>query len=615
MENTRKIVRFGLFEFDAELGELRKQGLKIRLADQPLQVLILLLERPGDVITRDAVRQRLWPADTFVDFDAGLNSALKKLRDALGDSAENSQFVETVPRRGYRFIAPVKVIPVDRLSAPAAEKSQTARLRLRPAWIVSGLALAGIIAAVLLVERGSPELGARRGSDQSLAVLPFENLTGDPGRDYLADSLTDALTTTLAQAGGFNVVSRTSAAQYRSGKRSLPAIARDLNVNAVLQGSVASSGPDVRVTAQLIDAATDRHIWARSYESELSKVLELHREIARAITAELQKHSAPGVNPEAYDAYLKGAVAMGRQTPESFRNAVAYFEDAVARDPDFAQAYVVLAQAQMQLLFNGPLSPREVVPKAEAAVRRALELDNTLPQAHATLGAILTNFYWKWEEGEREFRLSRELAGRSTDMATGGGSVESLIRAGRSQEAIVEAETASERDPKSFSAHMNAGYAYRAAGQLDQAIARYRRALEIDPEGHRAHFQLGATFVRMGRMDDAIGELEAAATQSRGNPRFQAYLAYAYAAAGRGRDALKILKDLEARARRQYVSSFGIALIYDALGQKEPALAALQRAYEDRAIEFAQMAQYPSFKAIASDPRYQELMRSIGLPR
>jgi len=625
MEKTRAVVRFGLFEFDAESGELRKQGRKIRLPDQPTQILALLLERPGEVVTRDAVRQRLWLADTFVDFDAGLNSATKKLRDALGDPAENPQFVETLPRRGYRFIAPVTVTPIDPQPERAPVEAVTAPSRVRYAWVAAGVVLAATVAFVIVADRG---WWGRRAAGvpariESLAVLPFENLTGDSGRDHLADSLTNALTTTLAQAGGFHVVSSTSAAQYRGARRSLPAIARELNVDAVLEGSIAASGQDVRVTAQLIDAATDRHIWARTYDGEPGKVLEMHREIAGVIAAALQdRFTAPlpakaintlAVNAEAHDAYLKGMLATGRQTPEGFRSAVQYFEVAVAREPDFAQAHMALALAQMQFLFTGPLSPREVVPKAEAAARRALQLDDTLAQAHATLGSLLVNFHWKWEEGESEFRRARELASRSSDTRTGGAGIENLIRAGRVQDAIVEAEAAIGRDPQSFNAHMSAASAYRAAGQHDHALAGYHRALEIDPASTRGRFQLGITFLAMGRLEDAIRELEAAAAQSRNNSRFQAYLGYAYAAAGRRGDAIGILKALDERARQQYVSSFGIALIHDALGQAEPALAALERAHQDRAVEFAQRAQYPPFRTIASEPRYQEVMRSIGL--
>jgi tetratricopeptide (TPR) repeat protein len=413
--------------------------------------------------------------------------------------------------------------------------------------------------------------------------------------------------------------------QYRAANKSLSAIAQELNVEAVLEGSLVRAGQDVRVTAQLIDAATDRHIWARSYDGELSDVLRLQPEIARAIAAALRSQvtssaqdrmrSGPGINPEAYDAFLNGTFAMGRLTQEGFRRAVAYFEDAVAREPDFAEAHAALAQAQLQRLYGGPFSPREVVPKAEAAVRRALQLDDTLAPAHRTLGTILNNFYWRWEEGDREFRRARELAGQSADPRTVGAAAGTLIRAGRIDEAIADAEAAIKRDPQSFNAHVNAAAAYRAAGQHQRAIARFRRALEIDPAGLRAHFQLGATFMMMRRLDDAISELEAAVAQSGGNSRFEAYLGYAYAAAGRRADARKTLTALESRARDQYVSSFGLGLIHDALGETEPALAALERAYEDRAVEFAQMSQYPPFKTIASEPRFRAVMQRVGVPR
>jgi DNA-binding winged helix-turn-helix (wHTH) protein/tetratricopeptide (TPR) repeat protein len=490
MDKTRTLVRFGLFEFDAESGELRKQGRKIRLPDQPTQILALLLEHPGEVVSRDAVRQRLWPADTFVDFDAGLNSATKKLRDALGDPAENPRFVETLPRRGYRFIAPVTDTPAAQPEVRAVVQETAPAPRFRYAWISSVVAFA-VTVAVLLVA-------------------------------------------------------------------------------AAWQNRVATSPTSAEKSTVVVSA-------------------------------------------EARDAHMKGTVAMGRQTPEGFRSAVAYFEQAIAREPEFAQAHAALAQAQMQLLFTGPLAPRDVVPKAEAAARRALQLDDTLAQAHTTLGSILTNFHWKWAEGEREFQRARALADQSSDTRVGGAGIESLIRAGRVQEAIVESEAASNRDPRSFNAHVNAASAYRAAGEHDRAVERYRQALEIDPQSTRGHFQLGITLVRMGQLDEGILELEAATTRSRSNPRFQAYLAYAYAVAGRRDDARAILKALDARARKEYVSSFGIALIYDALGEREPALAAVERAYEDRAVEFAQMAQYPIFKTIAAEPRYRAVMQSIGL--
>jgi tetratricopeptide (TPR) repeat protein len=422
---------------------------------------------------------------------------------------------------------------------------------------------------------------------------------------------------------GLDVISRTSARQYKRPNKRLSAIGSELNVDAVLEGAVARSGERVRISAQLIHAATDRHVWAQSYDGELSHILTLQKRIASDVAAAVghapassatSRRGRQTVHPEAYDAYLKGIKTLGSRRYEDFCAAVAYFEEAVARQPDFAEAHAALAQAQVQFLHVGPLSPRQTMPKAEAAARKALELDETLPIAHRALGMVLTFFHWKWDEGEKEFQLARELSGGS-DEASAAANL-SLIRNGRFAEALAEAERARERDPLSFNAQVNVGSAYRAAGQHDRAIAELRRALEMNREPSRAHFQLGVTYVAMGHIDDAIREFEAAVgSPQQHNSRLEAYLGYGYAVAGRALDARRILNTLESRRREQYVSSFGIALIHDALGEKERAMAAFERAYEDRAVEFAQMSEYPPFEKIASEPRFQALMRLIGLPR
>ena len=573
------------------------------------------------------LQQRLWLSDTFVDFNVGLNSAVRKLREALDDSAENPRFVETLPRRGYRFIASVTPAISDPTPEPepepAAVSVETAR-RVFPGWIAGGLVAATIAMVVIAYESGWWErmhAGGAAGQIRSLAVLPLENLTGDSAQDYFVDGMTDELTTRLAQVNGLDVISRTSAMQYKGAKKLAPVIGKELNVDALLEGSVVRSGQAVRITAQLVHAATDRHVWAQSFEGELKNVATLQQQIAQAVLRAIRGRLAStptrprqpiAVDPEAYDAYLKGLTVPGRGSYEGFRNAVAYFEEAVARQPDFAVAYAALAQARHQFLFTGPLSPRETMPKAEAAARKAVELDETLAQAHQTLGGILHHFHWKWDEGDREFARARELNAQYVEPA----GIEALIRNGRFEEAIALTERARTRDPLSFNAYMSVASAYRAAGQHDRAVKEIRRALVVNPRQMRAHFQLGITFMSMGRLNEATRELETAVGSTpAGNPRFQAYLGYAYAAAGRPLDARRILKELEARARQQYVSSFGMALIHDVLGEKEAALAAFERAYQDRAVEFAQMTQYPPFKTIASEPRFQALMREIGLPR
>jgi TolB-like protein/DNA-binding winged helix-turn-helix (wHTH) protein len=624
---TARVLRFGIFELDTHSGELRRHGLKIRLPDQSFQILRRLLDRPGEVVTREELRQRLWTSDTFVDFDVGVNSAIRKLREALDDSAENPRFIETLPRRGYRFIASVQSATTGQIPEPVGGGTGTTTgARGRPRWIAGGLVLAVTIATlVLLSERGWWErvrAGRVAAPIRSLAVLPFENLTGDPAQDYFVDGITGALTSELAQVDGLRVISRTSARQYKQSPKRLPTIADELKVDAVLEGSVLRSAHQVRVTAQLIHAITDRHLWARSYDGELTDVVRLQQRIAQEIAAAIGRRFAPaaagvheprGANPEAYDAYLKGVFVMGRGSYEGFRDAVAYFEEAIARQPDFAEAYGALAQAQHQFLFVGPHSPRETMPKAEAAARKALQLDDTVAQAHETLAGILQHFHWQWEAGDREFARARELRVAFGENRSAG--IPSLIRSGRIEEAIAVSERARNNDPLSFGAYMDVATAYRAAGQFDKAVAEIRRGLEIVPGQPRGRFQLGVTFLFMGRLNDAIGELETAVKLSQGNLRFQAYLGYAYATARRPLDARRILKELESRAREQYVSSFGRALIYDALGEDEPALLAFEQAYQDRAVEFAQMAQYPPFKTIAADPRFQQTMRLIGLPR
>ena len=617
-----RVFRFGVFELDTQSRELRRHGLKIRLPDQSFQILHLLLSHPGEVVTRDDLRRQLWTSETFVDFDLGLNSAIRKLREALEDSADNPRFVETLPRRGYRFIASLKPAIDPPIQKPGASVVALSNSRFGRRWIAGAVAVALTVAAAAFVytRRGSDRFsaGIAPGQIRSLAVLPFENLSGDPGQDYFVDGVTDALTTELAQVRGLRVISRTSAMQYKHPDKAMPAIGRELDVDAVLQGAIVRTGDHLRITAQLIHAKTDRHVWARSYEGALGDMIALQRQISRGIVAAIDSRLTlasptgtvvpPSINLRAYDSYLRGLAVEGRGTDEGFQTAVAYFEDAISKQPDFAAAYAAMARSQLQLIYVGSHAPRETIPKAEAAARKALQLDDTLAPAHKALAAILRNFYWQWEAARKEYgrmaKLDRETA--DTDATP----VRALIIAGRFDEAMARARKS---DPVSFNAFMDVAGTLRAKGENDRAIDGFHRALEIDSASARAHFELGVTFVPMGRLDEAIGELETAVNSSRGNPRFQAYLGYAYAAAGRPLDARRILQELESRAQHEYISSFGIALIYDALGQKEPALAAFERAYQDRAVELALV--YPPFMTIASDSRFQTRMNTVGRPR
>jgi TolB-like protein/DNA-binding winged helix-turn-helix (wHTH) protein/Flp pilus assembly protein TadD len=619
------VVRFGVFELDTASGELRRHGLKIRLPEQSFQVLQALLSRPGEVVTREELRRTLWTAETFGDFDVGLNSAVRRLREALDDSAENPRFVETLPRRGYRFIGSVTPPAADQpRESETTETAAPSRAGVRAAWIAGGLLLIVTIVAVgVTYVRGGFErrAGTAAAPIRSLVVLPFANLTGDAAQDSFAEAVTDALTTHLAQVDGLDLISGTSARQYKGTAKRMPDIGKELNVDAALAGAVTRTGDRVRINAQLIHAATERHVWARNYDEELGLILTLQQQIASDVAAAAGRAPAASagsrrerVDPQAYEAYLKGTREAGSQRYDRFRVAVAYFEEAIARQPDFADAYAALAQTQVQFLFGGPLSPRQTMPKAEAAARKAVALDDTLAVAHRALGQVLMLFHWKWDEAEKEFQRAAALSG-GLDEPPGAANL-LLIRRGRFADALAQAERARRRHPLSFNARVNVGTAYRAAGQHDQALVEFNRALAMNRDPGRGHLQLGVTYAEMNRIDDAIRELETAARLPRQlSSRIETYLGHAYTRAGRPLDARRILNTLESRRREHYVSSFGIALIHDALGEKEPAITALERAYDDRAVELAQMSLYPPFKTSASDPRFQLVMRQIGLPR
>jgi TolB-like protein/DNA-binding winged helix-turn-helix (wHTH) protein len=628
-------LRFGVFELDIDSGELRRHGLKVRLPDQSFQILKLVLGRAGEVVTRDELRHALWTADTFVDFEVGLNSAVRKLREALDDSADNPRFVETVPRRGYRFIASVTTLDAALLAPrePSAGENASSmqpaaddRAPTPPLHVASShrrtlgwrnaamLCLAIVSVTAFLYLRARPAQAGIR----SLVVLPFENLSGDQGQDYFADSVTDAVTAHLSQAG-LDVISRTSARQYKQTTKRLPEIARELGgVQGIVEGTLRKSGDRVQITVKLIRAATDRSSWSRTYDDDVRQMLALQRRIASDVAVAAGRPGLPAartqtIDPQAYEAYIKGMTAQGQQRFEGFQRAVAYYDEAIRIQPDFAEAHAALAVAQLQFLQGGPLSPHQIVPKGEAAARRAIQLDETVARAHMTLGQFLILYHWRMDEGYKELLRAAEL------QADGPGQMPSALsaalrRQGRFEDAVVAAERARKLDPLSTSAQIAVGTAYRAAGQYDRSIQELRRALAMSPTLPRTHFQLGVTLMAMGRYAEAIPEIAIAARPATGhNTRVEGYLGYAYAAAGRTNDARAVLNELEAHRREQYVSWFGTALIHDVLGERQPALMALRRAYDDHAVEFAMNDLYPPFKTIAAEPEYLSIMRQVGL--
>ena len=612
--SVSQALRFGDFELDLRSGELRNNGHTTRLPEQLFRLLVLLLEHRGEVVTRDELRQSLWAADTFVDFDTGLNTAISKLREVLGDSAEHPKFIETLPRRGYRLVAPSE------REASSEISSSPQRLRSwNRNWIWASV-LALVIVGAVLSERtwraSRQPIVHAPAQIESIAVLPLENLSGDPAHDYFADSMTDVLITDLAQIQGLRVISRTSVMPYKRVRRPLPEIARELNVDGIVEGTVMRSGSRVRITAQLIHAATDQHLWANSYERDLANILLLQGELAQAIADAVEikiapqvrarLRSAPQLNPEAYDAFYKGLVAFSQGKAEGVARAIRHFERAVTIQPDFALAHVELARSHYQYAFFGPLPPSDFMPKAEAAARRALKADPEIAEAHATLGNILYRYHWDWTNAEAEFRRAVELS--PNDAWTRGSYAGFLSASGRFNEAAAQNESVRKLNPKGDTANLDE--LSRAQSDSERAIAAHRRSVQRNPTT-RAYFRLGSALVMNGQFSEGIKALEASEPER--NARYLAYLGYAYAAAGNEKKAREILEEVIARSSKQYVSSFAIAQVHMALGEREAAIDRLETAYRDHAFELANVNLTPVFDPLRADPRFQNLITKIGL--
>jgi TolB-like protein/DNA-binding winged helix-turn-helix (wHTH) protein/Flp pilus assembly protein TadD len=635
---SRGVIRFGPFQVDLSSGELHKHGTKIRLQEQPFQILTMLLERPGEVVTREELRRKLWPSDTFVDFDVGLNSAVLRLRSALGDSADQPRFVETLPRRGYRFIASVQsgaplleptsvsnhsAVAVSTQPAPEIAVAVPQRRRSR-LWLTA--AALGLVAASLLIfDFARHQVLFRAGAAariQSIAVLPLENLSGDPAQEYFADGMTDALTTELARISALRVVSRTSAMRYKGSKKPLPDIARELQVDAIVEGAVIRSGERVRIDAQLIQAASDRHLWAKGYERKLGDVVALQGELAQAIADEIHIQVTPQerarlatsspVSPEAYEAYLKGRFLWNERTEKGVSKGTEFFEQAIANDPRYALAYSGLADSYELLGFYGVLPPKEAYPRAKAAATKALEIDPSLAEAHVSMADTKFSLDWDWPGAEAEFKKAIELNPKYDTAYRKYSNY--LAGMGRKEESIAVAKKAIEVDPLSITLSTHLAWMYYLARQYDLAVDQYEKTLEMSPNYARARRDLSLTLVERGRYEDAIGEARKGIELSQGSPLMLGALGYAYAKAGKKDEARKILRELRELSRTRYVSPFDAAVIYAGLGEKDKAFFSLEKSYQDRAGQLVWLSLYPALDNLRSDARFDQLTRRIGLP-
>jgi TolB-like protein/DNA-binding winged helix-turn-helix (wHTH) protein/Flp pilus assembly protein TadD len=635
--HLRVRLRFGVFELDLRAGELRKHGLRVRLQEQPFQILAMLLEHRGEVVTREELQAKLWPADTFVDFDHGLNKAISKIREALGDSAESPRFVETVARRGYRFLAevrPADVAPVrgpELATQPHLEPGSGDRADLlgksaKPkqllpslAWKISAfvlLLLTASLAAWKLHSWNHPSPVIR-----SLAVLPLESLSNDASQDYFADGMTDELISDLGQISALRVISRTSVMAYKHARKPLPQIARELNVDAVVEGTVLRSGDQVRITAQLIEASSDKHLWSQSYEGELRDTLALQNQVARAIADQIRINLNPQeqaalktvkvVNPEAYESYLKGRYFWNKRTADGLKGALAYFHQAIEEDPKYAQAYSGLADTYALLgdWQYAVMTPKEALPKAKAAAIKALELDSVLGEAHNSLAFCLDGFDWDFDAAGREFRRAIEL---NPGYATAHHWYSwHLALVGNYDEAIVEMRKAENLDPLSLIINADLAELLVLAHSYDESIRQSRKTIEMDPNFALAHNQLGQAYLQKQMLDDAVAELEKAAQLSGGSPTVIANLARAYAVSGKRGEAVKLLSELKKRSSPGYSRASEIAVIYASLGDRDQAMNWLERSYEERFNPGVLLR--PGFDSLRSDPRFQDLVRRIGL--
>ena len=622
-----RALRFDHFELDVRAGELRKRGVRLRLQGQPLQVLAALLSRAGEVVTREELRAQIWTADTFVDFDHSLHNAVARLREALGDSAETPRYIETLPRRGYRFIAAVER---EEAQAPrcSAESVGLGEVSVAPGLskprtllITTIVALLVIACAVRLAWTGAhPTIAAPR--PNSIAVLPLDNLSGDASEEFFADGMTDQLITDLAKIESLRVISRTSVMQYKGTKKSLPEIARELNVDAIVEGSVIRSGERVRVTAQLLQASTDQHLWAETYDRDRGDVLKLQAEVADAIAQHVRVQMTPlqkaqlrradVVNPAAYDSYLKGRLyfTTGFSKPDSLKKAQQDFEESIQKDPNFALAYAGLADTYVYLAFTGALAKDPAHGAAKQALAKALQLDETIGEAHDALGVLSWRFDWDWETAEREFNRAIALA-PSYSCAHEDRAI-FLAFVGRRAEALAELAKINQMD-YGFSSAMAESMTYYELRDYAGLVEASKRGLLFDPEDAFLHYLLGVGYEATGKLPEAISQYQKA-MKTWDDPTVGVALAHVYSAAGRKAEANKILRDLQRTSKQTLVRSYTMATIYAGLGENDKAFELLEKACSEKSLDISfSLKSDLLLDDLRADPRFQSMLRRIGL--
>ena len=628
-------LHFGDYTLDQSRYRLQRGDRLLRLEKLPMELLILLAERGGELVSREEIAERLWGKDVFLDVDHSINTAIRKVRLALRDDPEKPRFVETVVGKGYRFAAPVicsngdsdplgSQPPSLAQAGPAGApvSSGKAVVSFRPWVLFGGVAVLALLAAALLLRRGGHAEGASPSAIKSLAVLPLKNLSGDPTQEYFADGMTDAIIGRLSMINGLRVISRTSVMRFRDTRMSLPEIARMLHVDAIVEGSVVREGDRVRVRAELIRSATDDHIWTEEYQGEYRSILGLQDDVALAIARQMKITMTPQergglagrrlIDPEAHEDYLKGRYYSNQRTEEALQKSIAYFQKAVARDPTYALAYCGLADTYALLGYRGHIVSKEALSQSKEAALKALELDDTLAEAHASLAFIAETHEWDWQTAEREYKRALELDpgyARAHHWYAG-----YLMYVGRFDEGIVEEKRALELDPLSLPINTALAGRLLLAGRYDEGLAQLRETLEMNPNFAPAHNRLGWGFLGEGKHEEAIREFQKAIELS-GNddPDLLLDLGFAYAVVGKRDEAIRILGTLKRQHERGLVPSGAIGVLYGALGERDEAFTWLEKAYEEHDPELTYIKVGPRFEPLHHDPRFQDLVHRVGL--
>ncbi len=623
-------AKFGPFELDADKFELRKNGEAVKMDRAPLELLFFLVERAGKLVTRDEAVNHIWGKDVFIEPDSSLYTAVRKIRRALEDDTGEPRFIQTVSRKGYRFIAPVEEALPESLGPSKPEHDPVAAqpVRWKKYWLYASFLCLAAVALLLLIPHARQKSAPAR---IKLVVLPLENMSGDPQQEYLADGVTEEITTELGNLDPehLGVVARTSAMHYKRSPKTMAQISGELGVSYLLEGSIRRSGHNVRITAQLIQAHDQTHLWARSYDRELSDVLNVQREIASLVARQVRltlSHYAnerlattARVNPDAYDAYLRGLQGWNQRTRDGFLDAIASFRRATELDPNYAPAFAGLARVYSLAPIFADIPASEAAPKSLAAANRAVSLDTGLADAHSAIGFVKGHYLYDWPVAKGEFELGVEMG--SNDPYTHFFYSNSYLSPfGRHDEAIAEMRRAMELDPLSRSIQSFAGKTFLWARRYQEALAQYQVANRLDANFALNHERLACLYALLGKFEDAAAEETKARVLSGEEPaavvaemnRVRQAVA-AHGAHGYWSAELQ-LSEQPRQPPEGYSLPYGRAMVYAHLGQADEALANLERAYQDRETQMTELAVEPNFDALRVNPRFVELERRIGLP-